>query len=1044
MGAIKNKTTTVICFIAALFCFWCIFFSKTVYADSSDLTKTAYLYFYTVDGEEITKLQKQVGSKKTYTFKNPDEWKYLPVDSDSKEKVYPELYYQVTGIHWAEVNENGDTIKEYKQGDTFQWSAGNHYFYVKTDNPVLTGENTVTISFDHQVHLYFQNVNGDEIYSLTKSIAPKDEYTFEDPADYAYLFESGDDADATSEIIESNEGLTGNGIGWYCMDENDKEYFFKEGMKARFKEGEYYFTSVTDDPVTITQYYPIDVPTYYVTEQEGGVYSTETVIPGETVTLKKSLGALIWEATMKGWEEEETGELYDCGDTYKVMRNKNVNFYAYYEYDEDWDPNAVDENTGEKAGMKEEINVADIGAINEAAGAGYNVTIDAAGLLKRTGNRTKVNSDVAIEGIPGKIKKRSANSSLKYGGDEKNPEDYTKDKYGNNIEDSNLPVEINSVLKQDDSALYMDVYGNSMVYYSDLTKKNNLLLALDRLSLGKTDSWVNNVSNWDSESIKRFEAVEFALLCGAYPDTQEVKDALAEVGIEWNDSYCSKSAFNKMLPFKKIWTGWYDTYTDGLHEKYKSQDENGTVIVGSAKTVPSSKPSHGLFGITAYAGQQQTFAKAKEPQSLKDRILSLFCVKAYAKKSEQKNPVGEAFQVKGRVNVSLDVNGITFTPQYYDPSRMTTFGTYSFGGLTGLTEEQITVMTKVYNALTGAGYSPEFAAGACGNLWQESHFNTSLVSSAGYIGLVQWDSKSRGPKLKSHAINMWKDWTDPDAQISFMLTELEGYSGYFSSALKKYNGKTDYKSVDDVQLACDLWAAVYEGCVCSNAAHSMDVCPAFNGKRYQELAQRRKYAQQIYQAKRGNGLLSIDPNGYSVPNNQSNNKVPYYAQSGGQPWSDLPFGDGTIATSGCSLTSLSMLISYQLGSWVHPSDVYNKLIEVKGDYNAFHVKGTGQNCSGLYSTMASAYGLKYKSLPSMDAVLTELRKGNPVAMSTKKGTDGYFTKSAHIIVLTGVDAAGNIYVNDPNSSHQAYSYQAYSSAFISKYLNSGYYTVYKD
>ena len=375
---------------------------------------------------------------------------------------------------------------------------------------------------------------------------------------------------------------------------------------------------------------------------------------------------------------------------------------------------------------------------------------------------------------------------------------------------------------------------------------------------------------------------------------------------------------------------------------------------------------------------------------------------------------------------------------------MTTFGTYSFGGLTGLTEEQITVMTKVYNALTGAGYSPEFAAGACGNLWQESHFNTSLVSSAGYIGLVQWDSKSRGPKLKSHAINMWKDWTDPDAQISFMLTELEGYSGYFSSALKKYNGKTDYKSVDDVQLACDLWAAVYEGCVCSNAAHSMDVCPAFNGKRYQELAQRRKYAQQIYQAKRGNGLLSIDPNGYSVPNNQSNNKVPYYAQSGGQPWSDLPFGDGTIATSGCSLTSLSMLISYQLGSWVYPSDVYNKLIEVKGDYNAFHVKGTGQNCSGLYSTMASAYGLKYKSLPSMDAVLTELRKGNPVAMSTKKGTDGYFTKSAHIIVLTGVDAAGNIYVNDPNSSHQAYSYQAYSSAFISKYLNSGYYTVYKD
>ena len=200
----------------------------------------------------------------------------------------------------------------------------------------------------------------------------------------------------------------------------------------------------------------------------------------------------------------------------------------------------------------------------------------------------------------------------------------------------------------------------------------------------------------------------------------------------------------KCSHIKKIWTGWYDTYTDGLHEKYKSQDESGIVIVGSAKTTSTSHPSRGLFGITAYAGQKQ--ASTKIAQSLKDRIFGLFCVNAYAKKSEQKNPVGEAFQVKGRINVSLDLNGATFTPQYYDPSRMTTFwgifirrpdGTYS-GADCGY--------DKSVQCFDRSRIFPEFAAGACGNIWQESHFNPSDVSGSGYLGLVQWDGSSRGPK----------------------------------------------------------------------------------------------------------------------------------------------------------------------------------------------------------------------------------------------------------------------------------------------------------
>lgn len=62
----------------------------------------AYLYFYTLDGEEIEELEKKVGKKKTYLFPNPDQYKYLPAEEGDKE-VYPELYYQVTGTCWVSV-----------------------------------------------------------------------------------------------------------------------------------------------------------------------------------------------------------------------------------------------------------------------------------------------------------------------------------------------------------------------------------------------------------------------------------------------------------------------------------------------------------------------------------------------------------------------------------------------------------------------------------------------------------------------------------------------------------------------------------------------------------------------------------------------------------------------------------------------------------------------------------------------------------------------------------------------------------------------------
>lgn len=795
-----------------LFYTWFLCPLCSIRADAA--SEKAYLYFFTVDGEEIEELEKKVSEKRGYTFLNPDPYKYLPVEEDGNNPAYPELYDQITGIEWEEKDEEGNHIATYKEGDTFDWSAGDHFFYVKSDNPILTGENTMDLTWEERVHLYFYNVNGDELYSLEQDIGPKDEYTFPDPEQYAYRFE--ENAESEGDDV-SSDTLSGKGIYWYCMDEKEKEYLFADNDKAKFRPGTYEFYAVTDDPVQVSFYYPIDYDTYYVADDmAGAVYDTIETKVGETIRLKKSLGAILWESTFQGWEDEETGEQYDGGTSYRIMQNRDLNLFAVYEYDEDWDPNAVDQNTGEQVGEKEEINIADLDKIEEAAGAGYDVAIDAEGILRRTGNRVKINNDVQITGIPGTIQRQKSLSSLKPGGDPNNPEDYRKDKYGNKMEESKLPAEINNVLRQDDSAMYMDVYGNSFVYYPSLTRKNNMLLAYDRLTLGKTDSWVKNTLNWDAEMIHRFEAVEFALLNGKYP--QEGEELVP--GIVWKNSYMSKKAFDALKVYKPLWQGWYSEYTDGLLDKYK--EPSGDITVGSI-----TNPVTNLFGMTAYAA------------------------------SKEKNPMGDASQVGARIITSQDLEDIKFKPQYYDPTKIYSFSSYSFASLEGLTGEQISILTTIFNNLVEYGFSEAAAAGVCGNLWQESHFKIDAYNpKGGYYGMIQWGG-SRAETLKKLAASMGSTWDDVDVQIAMIQQELDqGFLTRLNSYLKRY-GST-MQTVTDVDAATEAWAAMFEGCVCvyngkTHSAHNSQCAMAANGKSYQHLSTRKEYGRRVLAAMQHTG-----------------------------------------------------------------------------------------------------------------------------------------------------------------------------------------------
>ena len=974
------------------------------YADESYYS---YLYFYTIDGEEIEDLTKKIKAGKEYEFEDPDLYKYLPYEDEDGNIIYNELNDQVTGLYWEEELDGSD-LGQYKAGDVASFSSGDHFFRVKSDNPALTGENLIDTPSSEHAYLYFYSSDFDPIDELEKELYEDDEFTFPDPNDYVHI-EDGDN--------NGESGLDGNGIYWACTDENEKKYLFKKGDKCKFKPGDYEFHVVTDDPVTVTFHYPLDITTYISTDNNPGeTYDVEEVKVGDKINLKKSLGAIVWGATFKGWNEmnfEDSDELFKGGASYQIMDNVDLDFFAVYEEDDDWDPFAKDENGKTHEEDEEEI-IVDVGKVNEAAGVGFGAYVDSSGNLQRAGNGNQINSNVKINGIPGSIKEEGWLSGMKdKKGDPNDPENYDLDNYGRDIEDSNLPIEINNVLRQNDSAYYMDVYGNSFIYYSNMSRENNISLAYERLKLGKTDSWARNTEDLDSETIKRFEAIEFALIKGKYP--AEGEDLLASVDpsikgsdtLIWKNSYMSEKAFKRLLPYKKMWHGWYDKYNDGLYEKYKRNGGGNIEIVGR-----STEQETGLFslfgGITAYA---------------------------------EDNSVGTVNRLDSRKLLSLDIDAL-FSPQYYNPTRTFSFESYRLASLDGLNSEQCANLTKIFNSLTKMGFTKEAAAGICGNLWQESKFHPTAIGGLkkSFIGIVQWGG-SRNQGLKNYAASIGKKWDDLDVQIGFIEYELNhGYLNTMNRVLKKLNGQTDIKSVTDVQTACDVWCAAVEGCTCSDPKHTTVTCPTVNGVRYQELALRREYAEKVYNAMSSVGL-SIDEYGCSVPENGSNNKVPYIPQSGNVPWASYLFGDissATITSSGCSSASLSMVLSYLTGTYIYPNDVVNMIRSHNGGRNPYYIPGSGASHS-IFPAVAKMYGFTSTYLggggPASSSIknkITEaLANGYPVIQSCSPGE---FTKKGHFIVITGMDSAGNYYVNDPNSGHRNYSYKKYT---LSQITNQG-------
>lgn len=123
--------------------------------------------------------------------------------------------------------------------------------------------------------------------------------------------------------------------------------------------------------------------------------------------------------------------------------------------------------------------------------------------------------------------------------------------------------------------------------------------------------------------------------------------------------------------------------------------------------------------------------------------------------------------------------------------------------------------------------------------------------------------------------------------------------------------------------------------------------------------------------------------------------VPLYYQD---DYPDTMYAGGTVATSGCSVTSLAMVATYMTGYAYLPDEL------------AGYFGGRAENNIARLEAGAEALGLPFEKPENWHGALAALKEGKVVIVLTN--ANSLFTDSQHFIVLTGVTEDGKILVND--------------------------------
>lgn len=158
-----------------------------------------------------------------------------------------------------------------------------------------------------------------------------------------------------------------------------------------------------------------------------------------------------------------------------------------------------------------------------------------------------------------------------------------------------------------------------------------------------------------------------------------------------------------------------------------------------------------------------------------------------------------------------------------------------------------------------------------------------------------------------------------------------------------------------------------------------------------------------------------------------NPKIPYYVQ-GDSKWGSYSVRGGTIANSGCGLTSMAMIKSYMTNSIVTPIDIYNELPE--SDFQGSMGWGAPASIFTPMGCKVEQFGKEgYVGEDDYQRLLDGLNSGAVGMVSFKPGD---FTKGGHIAVVKCTDENTGTYINDPNSKNRHFCEQPVSKELMMK------------